>query len=165
MPHRIVAKIVWYPSEFYRRVGFIVIDLTRPAEWGIVFYNRRGACEQWIKDGKSAIKCTLPSYCSSVPNAVRLQLSALALSKTIAQWSRICLRERLAKIAAEVVRRARYTVLQRAEAVVPRELFGKFLRLIDGLRRRPASAWDQTGRMRRHHETSASEWREKEPNR
>jgi len=39
-------------------VGFIVINLTRPAERVIAFYNQRGAVEQWIKEGKGAIKWT-----------------------------------------------------------------------------------------------------------
>lgn len=41
---------------------------------------------------------------------------------------------------AKVVRHARYAVFQMAEVAVPRELFEKILRLIDGLRRRPAPA-------------------------
>jgi hypothetical protein len=38
------------------------------------------------------------------------------------------------------VRHARYAVFQMAEVAVPGELFEKTLRLIDGLRRRPAPA-------------------------
>ena len=44
------------------------------------------------------------------------------------------------KIGAKVVRHARYAVFQMAEVAVPRELFEQILRLIDGLRRRPAQA-------------------------
>jgi hypothetical protein len=44
------------------------------------------------------------------------------------------------KIGAKVVRHARYAVFQMAEVAVPRELFGQILRLIDGLRPRPAAA-------------------------
>jgi len=49
-------------------------------------------------------------------------------------------REKLVKIGANVMRHARYAVFQMAEVAVPRELFEKILRLIDGLRRRPAPA-------------------------
>jgi hypothetical protein len=35
-----------------------VTNLTRPAERVIAFYNQRGAVEQWIKEGKGAIKWT-----------------------------------------------------------------------------------------------------------
>ncbi len=50
------------------------------------------------------------------------------------------LREKLIKIGAKGVRHARYAVFQMAEVAVPGELFEKTLRLIDGLRRRPAPA-------------------------
>ena len=50
------------------------------------------------------------------------------------------LREKLVKIGAKVVRHGRYVIFQMAEVAVPRELFDKILRLIDGLRRRPAPA-------------------------
>src|SRR6476660_4261435 len=47
--------------------------------WRVVaFYNKRGTCEQWIKDGKTAIKWTRLSCCSFAANAVRLPLHALA---------------------------------------------------------------------------------------
>src|SRR5215469_18741745 len=42
------------------------------------FYNQRGTAEQWIKEGKGAIKWTRPSCRTFAANAVRLQLQALA---------------------------------------------------------------------------------------
>ena len=82
-------------------------------------------------------------------NAVRLQLHALAynlanfmrtlaLPKEVEHWSLTTLREKLVKIGAKVVRHGRS--FQLAEVAVPRELFRKFLSLIDDLRRRPAPA-------------------------
>ena len=50
--------------------------------------------------------------------------------------------EKLIKIGAKVGRHARYAVFQMAEVAVPRELFEKILRLIDGLRPRPVPAQD-----------------------
>ncbi len=47
---------------------------------------------------------------------------------------------KLVKIGAKVARHARYAVFQMADVAVPRELFEQILRLIDGLRRRPAPA-------------------------
>ena len=55
-PRRVIAKVEWHPGELYPRVGFIVTNLSRPAERVVVFYNKRGTCEQWIKEGKGAIK-------------------------------------------------------------------------------------------------------------
>jgi hypothetical protein len=57
-PRRVIAKVGWHPGELYPRVGFIVTNMSRPAERVVAFYNKRGTCEQWIKEGKGAIKWT-----------------------------------------------------------------------------------------------------------
>jgi hypothetical protein len=74
----VIAKVEWHPGELYPRVGFIVTNLSRPAERVVAFYNKRGTCEQWIKEGKGAIKWTRLSCRTFAANAVRLQLHALA---------------------------------------------------------------------------------------
>ncbi len=48
------------------------------------------------------------------------------------------LRKKLIKIDAKVVRHGRYVTFQLAEAAIPRRLFAEILRLIDGLRPKPA---------------------------
>ena len=73
-----MAKVEWHPGELYPRVGFIVTNLSRPAERVVAFYNKRGTAEQWIKEGKNAIKWTRLSCRKFRNNAVRLQLHALA---------------------------------------------------------------------------------------
>ena len=61
-PRRVVAKVEWHPGELIPRVGFIVTNMSRPAERVVAFYNKRGTCEQWIKEGKGAIiPCCGPS--------------------------------------------------------------------------------------------------------
>ena len=67
-----------HPGELVPRVGFIVTNLSRPAERVVAFYNQRGTSEQWIKEGKGAIKWTRLSCRTFAANAVRLQLHALA---------------------------------------------------------------------------------------
>jgi Transposase DDE domain group 1 len=57
-PLRVVAKFEWHPGELYPRVGFIVTNMARSAENVVAFYNKRGTCEQWFKEGKGAIKWT-----------------------------------------------------------------------------------------------------------
>jgi hypothetical protein len=47
-------KVEWHPGEPYPRVGFIVTNLSCPAERVVAFYNGRGTAEQWIKEGKNA---------------------------------------------------------------------------------------------------------------
>ncbi len=37
-PRRVVAKVEWHQGELYPRVGFIVTNLTRPAERVVKFY-------------------------------------------------------------------------------------------------------------------------------
>jgi len=44
------------------------------------------------------------------------------------------------KIGAKIVTHARYVIFQMVEVAVPQELFQEILRLIDGLRPRPAPA-------------------------
>ena len=66
------------PGELYPRVGFITTSRVRPAERVVAFYNQRGTAEQWIKEGKNAIKWTRLSCRTFAANAVRLQLHALA---------------------------------------------------------------------------------------
>ena len=148
---RVVAKVEWHPGELYPRVGFIVTNLSRPAERVVWFYNQRGKAEQHIKEGKNAIKWTRLSCRKFRDNAVRLQLHALAynlanfmrtlaLPKEVEHWSLTTLREKLVKIGAKVVSHGRYVTFQLAEVAVPKELFRKFLSLIDDLRPRPAPA-------------------------
>ena len=57
-PRRVVVKVEWHPGELHPRVGFIVTNLVRQAERVVAFYNQRGTAEQWIKEGKNAIKWT-----------------------------------------------------------------------------------------------------------
>jgi hypothetical protein len=58
-PRRVVDKVEWHPGELCPRVGFIVTNMSRPAERVVAFYNKRGTCEQWIKEGKGAIKVSI----------------------------------------------------------------------------------------------------------
>ncbi len=71
-PRRVVAKVEWHPGELYPRVGSIVTNLGRPAERVVAFYNQRGTAEQWIKEGKNAIRWTRLSCRRFDHNAVRL---------------------------------------------------------------------------------------------
>ena len=145
---RVVAKVEWHPGELVPRVGFIVTNLSRPAERVTRFYDGRGTAEQYIKEGKNAINWTRLSCHGFRNNEVRLQLHALAynlgnflrtlaLPEAVKHWSLTTLREKLIKIGAKVVRHGRYITFQMAEIAIPRTLFVEILRLIDGLRPAP----------------------------
>jgi DDE family transposase len=147
-PRRVVAKVEWHQGELWPRVGFIVTNLTWPNRRVVKFYNGRGTAEQWIREGKNALRWTRLSCHAFRHNAVRLQLHALAynlanfmrtlaLPEEIEQWSLTTLREKLVKIGARIVRHGRYVVFQLAEVAVPRSLFASILRRIDDLRPRP----------------------------
>ena len=101
----------------------------RPAENVVAFYNKRGTCEQWIKQGKGAIKWTRLSCRSFAANAVRLQLHALAYNlgnflrtlatpEPIKDWSLTSLKEKLIKIGAKLVSHGRYVAFQMAEVTI-----------------------------------------------
>jgi hypothetical protein len=150
-PRHVVAKVEWHPGELYPRVGFIVTNLARSAEGVVAFYNQRGTCEQYIKEGKNAIKWTRLSCRSFAANAVRLQLHALAynlgnfmrtlaMPRTAEPWSLTSLREKLIKIGAKVVSHGRYVTFQMAEVAVSRQMLADILSLIAGLRAQPAPA-------------------------
>jgi hypothetical protein len=150
-PRRVIAKVEWHPGEPYPRVGFIVTNLSRPADRVVAFYNKRGTCEQWIKEGKGAIKWTRLSCRTFAANAVRLQLHALAYNlgnflrtlatpEPIKDWSLTSLKEKLIKIGAKVVHHGRYVAFQMAEVAIPRQMFQEILWLIAEPRPQPPPA-------------------------
>ena len=89
----------------------------------MAFYNRRGTCEQWIKEGKGAIRWTRLSCRTFAANAVSLQLHALACNppEPINDWSLTSLTEKLIKIGAKVVSHGRCFAFQMAELAIPRQ--------------------------------------------
>src|SRR4051794_2077409 len=112
---------------------------------------QRGWFEQYIKEGKNAIKWTRLSCRTFAANAVRLQLHALAynlanfmrtlaMPKTAPPWSLTSLREKLIKIGAKVISHGRYVTFQMAEVAVPRQMSAEILSLITRLRASPAPA-------------------------
>jgi len=141
---RVVTKVEWHLGELFPRVGFIVTNLTWWSKSVVQFYNKRGTAEQWIKEGKNAIKWTRLSCREFKDNAVRLQLFALAynlanflrrlaLPRSIKHWSLTTLREKLVKIGARIVKHSRYVIFQLAEVAVPRQLFAAILGRIQQL--------------------------------
>jgi hypothetical protein len=124
-----VVKVEWHAGELFPRVGFIVTNLKWDSKRVVRFYNRRGTAEQWIKEGKNAVKWTKLSCRRFQDNAARLQLFALAynlayflrqlvLGKSIQGWTLTTLREKLVKIGAKVVTHSRYLIFQLTEVAV-----------------------------------------------
>ncbi len=141
---RVVAKVEHHLGELYPRVRFIVTNLTFPSQAVVRFYNKRGTAEQWIKEGKQAVKMTRLSCHRFRSNEVRLWLTIiaynlgnlwrrLALPQRIGNWSLTSLQQRLVKTGGRLIKHARYYWLLLAESHLTRRLFASMLGRIDGL--------------------------------
>ena len=108
---------------------------------GVRFYNKRGTAEQWIKEGKQAVKMTRLSCHRFRSNDVRMWPSVIAynlgnlwrrlvLPKKIENWSLTSLQQRLVKTGGRLVKHARYYWLLLAEGHLTRRVFGAILRRI-----------------------------------
>ena len=139
---RVVAKVEFHAGELFPRVGFIVTNLETPSRAVVRFYNKRGTAEQWIKEGKQAVKMTRLSCHRFRSNQVRLALSLLAynlgnlwrrlgLPRGIENWSLTSLQQRLVKTGGRLVKHARYYWLLLAEGHLNRWRFGAMLGRIE----------------------------------
>jgi hypothetical protein len=139
---RVVAKVEFHFGELFPRVGFIVTNLETDSRAVVRFYNKRGTAEQWIKEGKQAVKMTRLSCHRFRSNEVRLWLSLIAynlgnlwrrlvLPQRIGNWSLTSLQQRLVKTGGRLVKHARYYWLLLAESHLTRRLFGAMARRIE----------------------------------
>jgi hypothetical protein len=141
---RVVAKVEFHAGELFPRVGFIVTNLETDSRAVVRFYNKRGTAEQWIKEGKQAVKMTRLSCHRFRSNEVRLWLSLIAynlgnlwrrlvLPRRIEKWSLTSLQRRLVKTGGRLVKHARYFWLLLAESHLTRRLFESMMRRIEAL--------------------------------
>jgi hypothetical protein len=135
---RAVAKVEWHQGELFPGIGFIVTNLQGKPENVVRFCNKRGVCEQHIKDGKYALTWTRLSCTRFSSNQVRLTLFVLAynlgnflrrfaLPSKVSHWSLRSIQLKLIKIGAKVISHSRRTIFQCAEVDVPGELCGDLL--------------------------------------
>ncbi len=141
---RVVAKVEFHSGELFPRVGFIVTNLETDSRAVVRFHDKRGTAEQWIKEGKQAVKMTRLSCHRFRSNQVRLWLSVIAynlgnlwrrlvLPKRIDNWSLTSLQQRLVKTGGRLIKHARYYWLLLAEGHLTRRVFGAMLRRIAAL--------------------------------
>jgi hypothetical protein len=141
---RVVTKVEFHCGELFPRVGFIVTNLETDSRAVVRFYNKRGTAEQWIKEGKQAVKMTRLSCHRFRSNEVRLWLSLIAynlgnlwrrlvLPAKIGNWSLTSLQQRLVKTGGRLVKHARYYRLLLAESHLTRRLFASMVRRIEAL--------------------------------
>jgi hypothetical protein len=133
-----------HAGELFPRVGFLVTNLTLPGRAVVRLYNKRGTAEQWLKEGKQAVKMTRLSCHRFRSNEVRLWLSVLtynlgnlwrrlALPRRIGTWSLTSSQQRLVKTGGRLIKHARYYWLLLAESHLTRRLFGAMLGRIAAL--------------------------------
>jgi len=138
---RIVAKIEHHQGELFPRVGFIVTNLKWNDKAVVKFYNQRGTCEQWIKEGKYALNWTRLSCQGFKENEVRLKLfilaynlgnifRTLALPERIRSWSLRTIQLKLIKIGGRLIRHARYYYLLLSEVTITEYLWKSIIRKI-----------------------------------
>jgi len=139
-----VAKVEFHLGELFPRVGFIVTNLELPSRAVVRFYNKRGTAEQWIKEGKQAVKMTRLGCHRFRSNEVCLWLSVIAynlgnlwrrlvLPKRIDGWFLTSLQQRLVKAGARLIKHARYYWLLLAASHLTRRLFESMVRRIASL--------------------------------
>ena len=132
-----IAKVEWHPGELVSARRLHRHQHEPPGRAGRRLLQQARHGEQWIKEGKGAIKWTRLSCRTFAANAVRLQLHALAYNlgnflrtlatpEPIKDWSLTSLKEKLIKIGAKVVSHGRYVAFQMAEVAIPRHVPGDF---------------------------------------
>ena len=91
---RVVAKVAFHFDELFSRVGFIVTNLETDSRAVVRFCNKRGMAEQWIKEGKRAVKMTRLSCHRFRSDGVRLWLGVIPY--TLGNlWRRLVLPSRI----------------------------------------------------------------------
>ncbi len=138
---RVIAKVEHYPDELFPRVGFIITNLKWREKKVVKFYNKRGTCEQWIKEGKNTLNWTKLSCKKFKENEARLKLFILAydlgnflrtlvLPKKIKHWSLKTIQLKLIKTGARLIKHARYYCLMLAEVAITEKVFAELMKNI-----------------------------------
>ena len=109
------------------------------------FCIKRGTAEQWIKEGKQAVKMTRLSCHRFRSKEVRLSLSVIAYNLGSLWWRRLVLpkridgrsltslQQRLVKTGGRLIKHARYCWLLLAESHLTRRLFGAMVQRMAAL--------------------------------
>ena len=146
---RVVAKIEHHKGELFPRIGYIVTSLKWDNRRVVKFYNHRGTCEQWIKEGKYALNWTKLSCQGFNENEVRLKLfimaynlgnifRTLALPEGIKDWSLRTIQLKLIKIGGRLIKHARYYYMLLAEVSIKEWLWRGIMNKISRLCPTPA---------------------------
>jgi putative NIF3 family GTP cyclohydrolase 1 type 2 len=144
-PRRVVCKIEKHTGQIVHMNAFIVTNMSLTPEQAIRFYSNRGSMENLIKEGKTGFDFAAVSSHSEVVNASRLQIRALAYNifnwfKRLVLPKNLCrsmvdtIRLKLLKIAARVIRSARYITFKLCSSCPYKREFFETLENIKRLR-------------------------------
>ena len=122
-PRRVVCKIEKPFGQMVHMYTFVVTNMDSSPEELILFYCKRGQMENFIKECKSGFDMDYVSSSSQIVNANRVQIHALAynlfnLFRRLVLPAKLrkdridTVRLKLMKIAARIVRSARYVVFK-----------------------------------------------------
>ena len=147
-PRRIVCKVEKPQNQMFYMHTFVVTNMDLNPEWIIKFYYNRGRMENFIKESKNGFDFAALSSRSKVVNSNRLQIHTLAYN--IFNWFRRLalpesmrrnmvdtIRLKLIKIAARVVRSARYTTFKLCSSCPYKNYFYQTLENIRQLQTKP----------------------------
>ena len=144
-PRRVVFKIEKPTNQLIFMYTFIVTNMESEPYQVVKFYCGRGKMENFIKEGKDGFDFSAVSSQSKIVNANRLQMHGLAynlfnwfrrlaLAASMRKQRIDTVRLKLMKIAARVVRSARYTTFKLCSSCPYKGEFYETLRNIRGLR-------------------------------
>ena len=144
-PRRVVCKIEKPHGQMLHMNTFVVTNMDSSPEMLIQFYCKRGQMENFIKECKSGFDMEYVSSSSQIVNANRVQIHALAYN--LFNWFRRLalpaklrkdridtLRLKLIKIAARIVRSARYMMFKLCSSCPFRDEFYETLQNIRQMR-------------------------------
>lgn len=142
-PRRVACKIEKHKGQLFPVSMFIVTNMDLEPEQIIRYYCNRGRMENFIKEGKLGFDFTAVSSSTEVVNANRLQIHALAynifnlfrrlvLPEDMRNYLIDTVRIKLLKIAARVIRSARYVTFKLCSSCPYKE---EFYKTLDNIRR------------------------------
>ena len=144
-PRRVVFKIEKPYGQMVHMFTFVVTTMEMEPYQVIQFYCGRGKMENFIKESKSGFDFSAVSSHSRVVNANRLRVHALAynlfnwfrrlaLASSMRKMRIDAIRLKLLKVAAKVVRSARYITFKLCSSCVYKKEFNETLQKIGKLR-------------------------------
>jgi hypothetical protein len=143
-PRRVVCKVEKPQDQMFSMISYIVTNMDLSPEQVVMYYRNRGRMENFIKEGKGGFDFGAVSSRSESVNSNRFQIHALAYT-LFNYFKRLALPEsmrgnlvdtirlKIIKIAARLVRSARYVTFKLCSGCLYKREFYKTLENIRSL--------------------------------